>query len=420
MNFTLRRDGSSVFGANNKWGTFPSASFAWRAIDENFLKDSKLFSDMKLRVGYGSSGEQGVGPYGSLRSFSTGVNFFSNGSFVSALRPTRNENPDIKWQTTNMVNVGLDWGIFGNKITGSIELYSKDSRDLLFDYPVNVPPYPADIITANEGRVKNTGLEFSVNSQNITKKDFSWNTSLNFAFNKNELVTISSGTYAAPDAVRYYGGVSGQGLSNENIVKLKPGTPLGTFFLYKHLGHDQYGNNYYEDKNGNSVLGSALNALADQKDNFGSALPKLTMGLSNSFTYKKFDLSVAMRGAFGHKIFNATYLTLDRPLDINQFNVPKRSLEYKSSDQPRPSTKYLEKGDFVKINNLTLGYNLGEMKSFKYLKNARVYMNVQNLATFTKYSGIDPELNLGGLTPGIDFGVYPMTRTVSFGLNVNF
>jgi TonB-dependent starch-binding outer membrane protein SusC len=420
MNFTLRRDGSSVFGANYKWGTFPSVSFAWRMIDENFLKNSKVLSDLKLRVGYGASGEQGISPYGSLRTFSTGVNFYNAGNFVSALTPSRNENPNLKWQTTYMTNVGLDWGILGNKITGTLEVYTKDSKDLLFDYPVNVPPYPAASITANEGRVKNKGIELSINSQNVTKKDFSWTTSFNVAYNKNEIVTISSGTYAAPDAIRYYGGVSGQGLSNENIVKLRPGTPLGTFFLYKYNGHDQYGNGYFEDKNGNSVLGTTLNAFADQQDGFGSALPKITLGISNSFTYKKFDLTVAMRGAFGHKIFNATYLTLDRPLDINQFNVPKKALEYKSGDQPRPSTKYLENGNFLKINNLTVGYNLGEMKALKYLKNARLYMNIQNLATFTKYSGIDPELNLGGLTPGIDFGVYPATRTISFGLNVNF
>jgi TonB-dependent starch-binding outer membrane protein SusC len=420
LNFTVRRDGSTVFGKNNKWASFPSVAFAWKLTEETFLKNNKIFSDLKLRVGYGSSGEQGVAPYQSQRSFSTGVNFYSNGNFVSALTPSRNENPDLKWQTTNMLNLGLDWGILNNKITGTIEVYNKDSRDLLFDYTVNVPPFPYGTIADNAGRVNNKGIELSVSSQNVAKKNFTWSTSFNIAFNKNEIIDIASEKYTiGDDPIRYVGGVPGQGLSGENITKLKKGIPLGTFFLYKHLGHDQYGNNYFQDKNGNAVLSSQLNGLTDQDDSYGSAIPKATMGLSNTFTYKKLDFSVFLRGAFGHKIMNGIALNLDRPLEINQINVSKRALEYKSGDQPRPSTKYLEDGDFVRIDNVSIGYNIGNIPALKYVKSARLFINIQNLATFTKYTGIDPELNLGGLAPGLDMGIYPRTRTISVGLNIN-
>jgi TonB-dependent starch-binding outer membrane protein SusC len=421
LNFTVRRDGSTVFGANNKWASFPSVGFAWRAIDENFLKNSKVVSDLKVRFSYGTSGEQGVGPYGSLRTFSTGVNFYSNENFVSALTPARNENPDLKWQTTYMTNIGLDWGILGNKITGTIDVYNKDSKDLLFEYPVNVPPYPYGFITANEGNVSNKGIEFSINSQNITRKNWSWSTNFNIAYNKNTILDIASEKYASGnDPIRYSGGTFGQGLSGLNTIKIQKGLPIGTFYLYEYAGHDQYGNSYYLDDNGNAKLSSDLNVGTKQKSNFGSAIPKVTMGFGNSFTYNKFDLNVFARGAFGHKIFNMVALNLDRPSELGAINISKRALAYKSSEQPQPSTKYLEKGDYVRIDNLTLGYTIGLIKGVKYLKNTRVYMNIQNLATFTKYSGIDPELNLGGLEPGIDRGIYPKTRTVSVGLNINF
>lgn len=419
VNFTLRRDGSTVFGKNNKWAFFPSAAFAWRISEEAFMKNSSVFNDLKLRIGYGTSGEQGVPPFGSLLSYSANPSelFYYNGNFVATLPPARNENPDVKWQTTSMLNIGLDFAILNNKITGTLEVYNKDSKDLLFDYPVNVPPYPYPSILANEGRVKNQGIELTLAATPVKRQDFTWNTNVNFAYNKNEIVTISSGKYAAKDAIRYLGGVPGQGLSNENIFLLQPGISLGTFFLYQYEGHDRFGNNYFTGADKTSKLSNQIAARIDQNSNLGSALPKVTMGWGNTLNYKNFDLGFNVRGAFGQKIMNGIAMNLDRPFAIIEYNVTKKALDYFSNDQPRPSTKYLEDGSFVRIDNATIGYTLPKFN--KYVRSARLFITVQNVATFTRYSGIDPELNLGGLTPGLDMGIYPRTRTVSFGANIN-
>jgi TonB-dependent starch-binding outer membrane protein SusC len=417
LNFTVRRDGSTVFGKNNKWATFPSVGFAWRAIEESFLKGNKTFSDLKVRLGYGISGEQGVDVGQSQLSYTTGGVFYSGG-WVSALVPARNENPDLKWQTTAMFNFGIDWAILNNRINGTVEFYNKRSKDLLFNYSVSVPPFLAGTIASNDGAVNNKGVEFSVNADVLRGKKIGWTTSFNIAYNKNETISFSSPKYSPNDSVRYGGGVFGQGLSNENSIVVRKGLSLGTFLLYEYAGHDQYGNKYIIDRNGNKIFQSAADATKDQKAIFGSALPKVTFGFGNTFSYKGFDLNIFLRGQTGGKILNIVAMNMDRPSELLLTNVSPKALEYKSSAAPRPTSDYLESSDFVRIDNLTLGYNLPSI--FKSLKSARAYVTVQNVATFTKYSGIDPEINLSGLTPGLDNGIYPRTRTVSIGVNLGF
>lgn len=426
----VRRDGSSRLGANNKWGNFPAVSVGWNIVNENFMAGQKAFSALKLRVGYGESGENNIDPYQSLARFSNQGygNFFYNGSYIAAVGPVQKENPNLQWQRTSVMNFGLDWAILNNRVSGSVDLYSKTSKNLLYNYSIPVERYGVSSIIANAGEMNNRGVEVVVNANVIDQRDLSWTTSVNFSYNKNKINQLGNSEYPAPQPFVRVGYIGGQGLSNEFSMILQEGLPLGSFYVYNYLGHDQFGNQYFLPGDGRKDNKILDNDLVSGDDQFlsGNGLPKYYYGWNNSITVKQWDLNLFFRGQGGNKILNSTAMNLDRLGEVQATNVSKQALEITKttaagvpiSFQPRPSTKYLEDGDFVRLDNVTLGYTFGKFS--KYVRRARLYATVQNAFILTKYSGVDPELNLSGVNPGIDEGIYPKTRTFTLGVNVNF
>lgn len=431
---TYRRDGSNKFGANNRWANFPAASIAWKVLKETFMADQNIFSDLKIRIGYGISGEKNLPNYASVYRYTNSGygRFYYDGNYVPAigLNTAFDPNPDLKWQSTYVLNGGIDFGFLKNRITGSLDLYKKNSKDLL--YRVNVAPgtigaggQPIKIGRQwqNVGEVVNKGIEFQLNFQATRGKEFSWNTSVNAAYNKGKVLSVTANQNDSID----YSFIQGAGLTDIFTQRLYPGAELGTFYIYEWVGTNAEGKQLYLNGSGKTITGNNnLNNRRDQQAKFGSSMPKLTVGWTNNFGYKNFDLSIFLRGQFGNKIMNLTALQLDR--DAAYFagkNIPVRFLTTNNTEEtPYPSTKYLESGNFVRADNITLGYNLPKFGS--KLKSFRVFVTVLNAAVFTNYTGVDPELSLnfnqandtGALAGGNDFNIYPKTRTYTFGLNI--
>lgn len=408
---TVRRDGSSRFGKNNRWGIFPSGSLAWRMSEEDFMKDISFIDDLKLRVSYGITGNQDIPNYRTMSLYGTSGYYYSNGEFFTQYAPSQNPNPDLKWEQTAQLNVGLDYYLLGGKLRGSIEYYNKQTSNLLYDYPVPSPPYQFSSMIANVGKVSNKGIEIVIESTPIRNKNFSWDLSFNFSKNKNMVESLSNEEFQRDEV--YTGAASISGLQETSQI-LKAGYPLGTFYGAKYIGQDENGIFQYEDvsKDGQFVY-------ADDRTDIGCAQPDFTINLTNSFEYKNFTLSFLLRGVFGNDVLNGSALYLN---DISRMpgnnvltsalGIAKQKLVY--------SSYYIEDGSFVRLDNLQVGYNfkLGENAKVKKL---RVYLTGNNLFVITKYKGIDPEVSQDGIVFGIDAQkYYPKTRSFTAGVNISF
>lgn len=415
---TIRRDGSSAFGENNRWGTFPSVSVGWRISNESFMKDQKLFSDLKLRIGYGISGNSlGFDPMISKLKYGlTGVTYI-NGQQIQSIGVTQNENPDLKWESTSMANIGLDFAFLKNRISGTIEVYDKQTNDLIWYYPVKVPPYLYPYLWANVGEISNRGIEFQIDAVPVQKEKFRWTTSFNISSNKNEVKSLSNDQFETPETGIRTAAIGGKGQSGNPTQVIKEGYPLGTFFLRQWAGRDESDVSLFYAANGDKLRVVTV-------DDFvigNSAQPKLLFGWSNSFSYANFDLSCFFRGVAGNKILNGTLAALN---DVNYAasnNIPRFSLGEPIGDINSfyYSDRFLESGSYVRLDNATLGYTL-DLSSIR-MKSARIYLTGNNLFVITKYSGVDPEINMGGIEPGIDNNnFYPKTRSFMLGVNLNF
>lgn len=419
---SLRNDGSSAFGVNNRWGYFPAISAGWRIIDENFMDRARAISDLKFRAGYGVSGNSlGFDAFSSLLVYGTpqGNNkFLYNGNITNAIGPVRSNNPDLKWESTSTVNVGLDFGFLKDRISGSIDYYIKKTSDLIYDqYPVSTTQYFLPIYTANVGRIKNSGVEFIVNIAAIRNKSFTWNTSVNLAHNKNIVETLSNEQFTLPSIPTAQLGGKGQSGNFSQVVQ--PGSPLGTFNLWHYLGKDkQSGVSTYEKADG---LVIATQPLTTDARLVGNAQPKLVYGWNNTFSYKNFSLNFLLRGVLGNKILNATLASLNNPTDAKIQNIPRFTLgeSFKDINAYLISDRFLQSGSYLRLDNATIGYTL--KPNVTAIKSIRLYLTANNIFVITKYKGIDPEVNIGGLTPGIDNNsFYPKTRTILFGINASF
>jgi iron complex outermembrane receptor protein len=408
---TVRRDGSTKFGKDNKWGIFPSGSLAWRISEEAFMENISFVDDLKLRVSYGVTGNQEIDSYKAIALYGSSGFYYQGGNFITQYAPNQNENPNLKWEETAQLDFGIDYYLLGGLLRGSIDYYNKKTSNLLYNYPVPSPPYQYGSMMANVGEVSNKGVEISVESSLINKKDFHWDLGFNFAKNKNELVSLSNDDFALD--VVYTGEWSLNGLQETPQI-LKPGYPVGTFYGAKYIGTDAEGVFQYED-----VSGDGKFVYADDRTVIGNAQPDFTMNLTNAFSYKNWSLSFMLRGVFGHDIANSTRLYLD---DINRMpgsNVLKTALD-KAPQKLVYSSYYIEDGSFVRLDYLTLGYDF-KMKPTSKVKNVRLLATANNLFILTGYSGIDPEVNANGLVFGIDArNYYPKTRSFSLGLNVSF
>lgn len=426
---TVRRDGSSVFGANNRWGTFPSVSAAWNIAEESFMKDG-FFDQLKLRAGYGVSGNAlGFGAYSAYTLFglNSGSSFTYNGVTYSKIEATQNGNKDLKWETTKMFNVGVDFAFLDSRLSGSIEFYNKKTSDLIWSYDVSTNIYPVGYMNANVGDITNTGIELTINAVPVKTKDFTWQTTVNLAHNKNKVEKLSNKKFS----VDYkdwgdpnIGGIS----SNGEVERIKEGESLGTFWTYEWAGYNDHGQStYYVHDATTGERTGEVTTTPEKKDKtkVGCALPKVTYGWNNTLTYKKWTLTAFFQGNIGNKIMNATRAHYSNKALLSAGkNVLADALKdkYFTSDNTYyyPSDRFLENGSFFRLSTLSLAYTFDNLDG--WLKSVQVYGTAKNVFTITGYKGLDPDINLGGLEPGLDKRetFYPHTRSFILGVKVNF
>lgn len=406
---TLRIDGSSKFGGNNKYGYFPSGAFKWKLVEEDFISKT-AFTDLALRVGYGVTGNQAIphNVYDRRDRYSDYViNQAGDGITGGGLNAVAFNNPDLKWESTAAVNLGLDFSFLKGRLGGSIDVYQKSTKDLLFKV-VAAQPAPNPFVYRNlDTDIQNKGVELSLNAAIIDGKKFSWEVLLNASYNKN-MVKNLIGTYDT-------GEINGQGLSGAFAQRLAEGQPLFAYFLREFGGFDENGNSIYPNGDFQQFLGGK------------SPLPKVTAGLTNNLRYGNFDLNLFFNGVFGHYIYsNTANAFFTQGSFANGRNVTKDVIGNGEGalNAPDVSTRFLQKGDFVRLQNLTLGYRV-PIKSSKIISNARLFITGQNLLTFTNYDGQDPEVStnksLNDIPSfGIDYTAYPRARTWTIGVNVSF
>lgn len=417
---SLRHEGSSKFGKNNHWGNFPAVSVGWRLNKENFMKDVSFVNDLKLRVGYGVTGIAPSSSYLSLVSLTYGDRFLYNGNWIQQIAPTRNPNPDLRWEKKQEVNIGVDFSLLKNRVSGSIDVYKRTTNDMLYNYSVPTPPYLYSNILANVGSMENKGLEVLLNFIPFTSKNFDWNSNFTYSTNRNKLLSLSNTLFQT--TVDYieagYTGEPIQEATHRNYI----GQPIGTFYGYKSVDIAADSTWIIESKDGKPIPMSESNP--SDKKILGNGIPKYILGWNNSFHYKQFDMAINIRGAFGFQILNFQKLYYANP-KVNQYNMLKQAFDPVYGKTPIYAdlayvSYYVEQGDYVKIDNVSLGYSLNLPKKSLF-KTARVYVAGLNLITITGYTGVDPEVDPTGLAPGADSrDKYPTTRTFTVGANFSF
>jgi TonB-linked SusC/RagA family outer membrane protein len=403
---TVRRDGSSRFGENNKWGTFPSGAVAWRLSQEKFFK-VKPISDLKLRVSYGITGNQEIGNLNSVTTLgATTQGYIVGGQRITTVLPQQYANPNLKWEQTTQFDAGVDYAFFGGRLRGSIDYYDKKTEDLLLRIPV---PTPTAVSTqlANVGTVQNRGLEFDVTGRIIQKTDFSWEANFNISFNKNKVLSLSNEQFSGNNI--QMAPLQGTVSLGKYAQLILPGQPFGTF----------WGPRFTGVKDGVEQFAAGGDTI------IGCAQPKYIFGFTNTFTYRKWTLNFLFRGSVGNDVFNLTAANLSYLSNLPGKNVLASALTsgVNRTQGKTYSSRWIENGSFVRLDNLSLSYDLGLRHTF--ISAARVYITGQNLLLFTHYSGIDPEVNAEvsgtGTAPlGIDYLSYPRSQAISIGANFNF
>ena len=426
----VRKDGASQFGANHKWATFPAISGSWRLSQESFMKTGP-FSELRLRAGWGKQGNPAVDPYSSLilLGASGGSRYAFGDVPVTGVVPIRNANPDLKWEETAQTNVALDYGILNNRLSGSLEYYVKNTHDLLLVVQVPQPAVVGDRIE-NIGKIRNKGVEFSLDGQLMQRRDFNWSMGVALSHDNNEVVDLGERSFI-PDAL-----ASGQGQSTQFTQRIMPGQPIGTFFGPVFAGVNAKGKQLFNkyavtrDANGREtsreLIGTDTIATGDDYVVLGNANPKYSLGLRTNGNWRSFDFSMLIHREAGQKIFNNTalvYATKGNALQDKNFLVSALSDPTDIHEPAIYSSRWIENGSFTRLANITIGYTF-DMPSFMGMaRGSRVYMSGDNLALWTPYSGYDPEVHsqLPGIAPrGIDYLHYPRPRTITGGLRVAF
>ena len=422
----LRYEGASqLWGTDNAWGLFPSVSVGWRITEEAFMKNQKIFDDLKLRVGYGVTGSQPKDPFLGVAMLKYGSYAFVNGNWIQTIVPASNPNPDLKWEEKKETNIGLDFVSWGGRLSGSIDYYNRDVDGLIYEYGVPTPPNLFNKTMANGGTMRNRGVEVLVTVVPVQNKDFEWSTTGTFSLNSNKLISLSGSIFKSDydyfntGTVEYSGQVA-------DSHRVQVGESIGNFYGFKVVDVDSEGRWIYEDRNGELVNYKDFTHAPEDKHVIGNGLPKWYAGWNNTLRYKNFDLNVTMRGAFGFQIINGGRMNYEnvknsrfenRLKSVNDLVFGKHTLS--PEVEPEFNSYYVEDGDYWKIDNITLGYSFGQVG--KYMKSLRIYGSVLNALTITGYKGIDPEVSTDGLTPGYDTrDRYPSVRSFTFGVNVKF
>ncbi|AXP82049.1 TonB dependent receptor [Mariniflexile rhizosphaerae] len=425
---TVRRDGSSKFQGSNKWSTFPSFGIGWKLSNEEFIKNLDVFSNLKLRAGWGITGNQGVAPYGTLGLLTATTYSYGTSTLYPAYTAGNPSNPDLQWETTAQTNIGLDISLLNDRLKITADYYNKDTRDLLLS--TRIPNYDGGgTLLKNVGEVNNKGFEFMVEGTIIDGDNFSWSSSINYFTNRNEVVNLGEETRLEIPL--------NNGLITNAVQVVEVGRPLSSFYLIPWEGvHQtatgiyQAGDAKYTDVDGNGSIGFEDRVVS------GSALPKYQLGFNNNFNYKNFSLNLFLQGSYGNKIFNATYAATAVPTSDVKYMTLNDAANYWSPDNTSStwrnpgsankgwveSTQFLQDGSYIRLKNISLSYQI-DKSVLKYLS-AKVYASAQNILTFTKYKGFDPEATStpsdSDTSGGIDLGAYPSPRTITIGAQFTF
>lgn len=422
---SVRHEGSSKFGANYKWGTFPAISGAWNIKEESFMKEIPILSMLKLRAGYGITGTEPIDPYMSLNTLNFDDYIYYNGEWIKSVKPNSNSNPNIRWEKKKESNFGIDFGFMDNRIYGSIDYYIRDTKDLLWDYTVPAPPYLYSTMVANAGTIRNKGLEAMVTVIPVQTKDWTWSSSVNYSTNTNKLLSLSNDEFISS-------GYSDQGGTGEPIQqsthRIEEGMAIGNFYGFKSIDIDESGRWIIEGADGQPKPISEQQPT--DKKYLGNGLPKHYLNWNNTVSYKNLDLTITMRGAFDYQILNMPELQYSAPVMLTRGNIFAHSYDKIYGKTPLSDNQelqyvsyYIEDGDYWKIDNVTLGYTLNFKKS--WINSLRIYGTVTNLLVITGYSGIDPEVSMfdgtNQLAPGRDDkNRYPASRTYTLGVSFKF
>lgn len=414
---SLRADGSTRFGLNNKYGYFPSVAVGWTVSNENFLKDSNIINELKLRGSWGQTGNQEVPNKITQASYSlsqgSGYYLYDNLNLINGVTVNRTANPDLKWEVVEQTNIGADFSLWKNKLYGSLEYYNKTTKDPILNIPSGALSPTSTIWKNVDAQIVNKGFEFSLGSEIIKNENFTWNLDVNGA-------TVNNVVKDLPVSEIYSGEVSGPGLSGVTANIYRNGYEAGSFFMLNYLGIDANGKYIYEDVDGDGKIGPK-----DRKI-FEGAIPNFTFGINSYMKYKKFDFAFSFIGQTGGYLVNNTALDLNINNLASDRNVLKNFYESGASftNQPQLSTLYLEKSDFIRLNNVRLGYTF-DINQLKFLRSINLYVSAQNLFTITSYSGYDPLVDTnkqvgGNQSLGIDYTTYPSAKTFILGATVKF
>ena len=418
---SFRREGSSRFGANHRWGNFWAISGGWRISKEKFMKDITWINDLKLRAGYGVTGNNDFGSGYTVRTYKSNDMWPTYGIWQPGYGSTRNINPDLKWEEKKEFDVGIDFSILHNRISGKFDYYVRKVDDMLFEVPAPQPPMVFSTIMKNAGTLTNRGWEFEITGQIIKSRNLNYSSTLRLSHNTSKIDNLG-------DTNSYlYGGAFPQSMGY--ATKLVNGSKVGQFWLFKYAGLDSNGKWLIYDKDNNVVpvsSGTASNLTDANKHYVGNAIPKLILSMDHSLSYRNFDLGLSLRSWIGYDVFSQ--LNLYHGLkSSSQDNLLKIAFtDNKNINDTRILTDYfLNNATFLKIDALTLGYTLDTSKWQKYLSTARVYLTVRDLARFTKYPGYNPEVNINGLEPGFEYirstsSMYPQTIHWTLGVQLSF
>ena len=432
---SLRYEGSSKFGDNHKWGAFPSVSLGWNIMNEEFMKSTKSWlSNLKLRAGWGVTGviPQGNddvwgGAYRSMLRYSyNGGNYYRDGKWNKGLKSASNANPDLKWETAREINIGVDWSLWNDRLSGSFDFYNKKTSDMLYEYAVPSPPNLYTSTWANVGEMRNTGFEFMIKGVPVQTKDWRWETQATLQHNSNKLLSLSNSLYQT-DNTLWLQGVGDP--VTQYTHKVEVGQSLGRIYSLKAVGVSDQGLFLIE----NPKTGQCAEFYQEMRNDYdnwyeymGNGIPKFTLGWNNTINYKDFDLSLQCNGQFGFKIINQQRVFYEN--NAHAYNKLKSATDKIGGNRPLSGAQsqvvtsyYIENGDYFKLSTLTLGYTYTP-KNKTYIQNARIYGSVYNVFTITKYKGMDPELGSDNFWyAGVDDrDKYPTVRSFTIGLNVTF
>lgn len=414
---SVRYEGSSKFGKNNKWGCFPAVSAGWRISEEPFMKRAVWLNELKIRGDFGITGNQDFGSYLSMNSMTGFGDYYYNGEYFTVWGPSKNVNPDLKWEKGINWNVGIDFSMFDNRFTGSLNYFNRTQKDLLGDYNVPIPPYLFPTTFVNVGTMRNSGFEFDLSVDAVRKKDFKYTIGIVGATMDNRFVSFSNSKYVGQDF--YDVAATEDPFPFHYLQRIEKGERLGNYYMWEFAGFNRQGEWLVYDRNGEYKVG--LDATDEDKKVVGNGLPKFTASMTHTFQIKNWDLSVYFRGAFGFDIFNIHDFYYGMPDSVG--NVLKKAYSKNAHIKGNPLVcdYFLERGDYLKIDMVNLGYTFSFNR--KYIDKLRLYLTGRNLFTITGFDGVDPSTyQINGLQPGASGArnYYPSTRQVIFGLQIDF